>query len=115
MDPDAAILEKVSKIDKFFESVLYDDTLDDWKLAKDLGELFVRLDREEITGHALLARACRHLGDTERALAELEKCRVLIVPPMIEGGKKLFVSFLEQEERLMSKPPDKAGVERDEG
>jgi hypothetical protein len=67
MDTDAETLTRVSKIDKFFESVLYKDSLDDWKVARDLGELLIRIDGEEITGHALLVRACRHIGDRKRA------------------------------------------------
>ena len=43
MDPDAEILTKVSKIEKFFESVLYKDSLEDWNVAKDLGELLIRM------------------------------------------------------------------------
>lgn len=93
MDSDAEIVTKVSKIGGFFESVLYEDCLEDWNLAKDFGELFVRMDAEEITGHALLARACRHLGDLERARAEFEKCQVLVEYPMIKDGQELFLSF----------------------
>jgi hypothetical protein len=90
-DPDAEILTKVSKIERFLESVLYNDSLEDWRLAKDLGELLIRIDREEIAGHALVARACRHLEDLERAGTELEKCRVLVEYPMIKDGKELFL------------------------
>ncbi len=114
-DPDAEIVTKVSKIEGFFESVLYDDNLEDWKLAKDFGELFVRLDDEEITGHALLARACRHLGDLERAGTELERCRVLVEYPMIKDGKELFLSFLAEEERLLSQRLGESGEGQDQG
>ena len=100
-DPDAEILTRVSKIENFLESVLYKDSLDDWKLAKDLGELLIRIDGEGIMGHALLARACRHLGDLERSLSELEQCRVRVPhpPPQTE----MFLSFLAEEERLLAK------------
>ncbi len=114
-DPDGEILTKVSKIDKFFESVLYEDSLEDWKLAKDLGELLIRLDGEEISGHALLARSCRHLGDLERAGTELERCRVLVEYPMIKDGKELFLSFLAEEERLLSKRLGEGGKKQDQG
>lgn len=56
MDIDAAILTRVLNINHFLESVLYIDSLDDWSLAKDLGELLIRIDAEEIMGHVLLAR-----------------------------------------------------------
>ncbi len=111
-DPDAEILTRVSKIEKFLESFLYKDSLDDWQLAKDLGELLIRIDREGIMGHALLARACRHLGDLKRALAELRQCRVLLAHP---SEKKLFLSFLAEEERLLSRGPSKGENGQDQG
>jgi len=114
-DADAGIVTKVSKIERFFESVLCEDNLEDWKLAQDFGELFVRMDEEEITGHALLARACRHLGDLERAGTELEKCRVLVEYPMIKDGKELFLSFLAEEERLLSRRLGEGGKGQDQG
>jgi hypothetical protein len=98
MDPDAEILTKVSKIEKFFESVLYKDSLHDWQAAKDLGELLIRIDGDEIMGHALLARACRHLGDSERARAELQRCRAIAPHP---PEQELFRNFLTEEERLL--------------
>lgn len=111
-DPDAEILTRVSKIEGFLESVLYKDTLDDWEIAKGLGELLIRIDGEGIMGHALLARACRHLGESERALSELEQCRIRDVPP---PEKELFLSFLAEEERLLSRRPSKDGKGQDEG
>ena len=100
-DPDAAILTRVSKIEGFLESALYKDSLDDWKIARDLGELLIRIDGEEIMGHALLARACRHIGDRKRAGEELEKTRALfaredLMPPQ----RELFLQVLSEEEHL---------------
>ena len=103
MDPDAEILTRVSKIEKFFESFLYKDSLDDWQLAKDLGELLVRIDGEGIMGHALLARAYRHLGDSERALEELRQCRLRFAQGELRPSEtELFSPFLAEEERLLS-------------
>jgi hypothetical protein len=100
-DPDAEILTRVSKIEGFLESALYKDSLDDWKIARDLGELLIRIDGEEIMGHALLARACRHIGDRKRAREELGKSRALfareeLAPPQ----RQLFLQVLSEEEHL---------------
>ena len=110
-DSDAEILTRVSKIDKFLESVLYKDRLDDWGLAKNLGELLIRIDEEGVLGHALLARACRHLGDLQHALSELEQCRARSLTP---GEKEIFLSFLAEEERLLSKLPGNDGNGQDQ-
>src|SRR6266478_6918642 len=103
MDTDASILARVTKIESFFESVLYEDSLDDWSLAKELGELLIRIDTEEIMGHALLARACRHIGDRKRAHEELDKCRELVARQEVTPGQlDLFLPVLSEEERLLS-------------
>ena len=102
LDTDASILTRVTTIENFFESVLHKDSLDDWSLAKDLGELLIRIDTEEIMGHALLARACRHIGDHKRAREELDKCRELVarqelMPPQLD----LFLPVLSEEEKYL--------------
>ena len=99
MKPDLEILTRATKIENFFETVLFEDALDDWNLAKDLGEFLVRLVPEEVMGHALVARASRHLGDTERALSELGKCRIMNKHP---SETELFVQFLAEEEQKLS-------------
>jgi len=114
-DPDAEIVTRVSNIENFFESVLYRDSLEDWKVAQDFGKLLIRIDKEEITGHALLARACRHLGDLECAGTELEKCRVLVEYPMIKNGTDLFLSFLAEEDRLLSECLGESGKGQHQG
>jgi hypothetical protein len=110
MDADAEILTRVSKIEHFLESVLYEDSLEDWKLAKDLGELLIRIDGEDIMGHALVARASRHLGDLKRALSELEQCRIRVPHPPPQ--KEMFLSFLAEEERFVSSKDGKGQDQR---
>lgn len=90
---------------------LYKDSLNDWQLAKDLGDLLIRIDGEGIMGHALLARACRHLGGLERALSEIEQCRVRVAH---SSEKEMFLSFLAEEERLLSKRPGNDGKGQDQ-
>ena len=99
MEPEAEILTRVAKIEDFFQAVLYKDALDDWNLAKDLGEFLIRFEPEEVMGHALVARASRHLGDRERALSELVQCRIMAKHP---SEIEMFIAFLAEEEKLLS-------------
>src|ERR1700738_4947545 len=96
-DPDEILTRVVSAIEKkdFFRSVLENDTFDDWKLAMDFGDFLIRIEPEGMMGHALLARACRHLGESGRAFAELERCRAGVPHP---SEKELFQSFFAEEE-----------------
>lgn len=102
-DPDRELLTRVTETKDFVQRVLYDDNLDDWNLAKDFGKFVLRLDPEGILGHALLARAHRHLGDTQRALQELERCRASVAQGQLKPSEvEVFSPFLAEEERLLS-------------
>lgn len=60
----------------FLGFVFLRDSLDDWNLAKDMGEFLIRtIPSSEIMGHALLTRAHRHLGNLELARSELRESR----------------------------------------
>jgi hypothetical protein len=107
MDSDRELLAKVvSAIEEkdFFRSVLLNDTLDDWNLARDLGAFLVRiLPDSEVMGHALLARAYRHLGNPQLALDELRQCRVLTANRKLESWElEMLRPLLVEEERLLS-------------
>jgi len=104
MDTDADILAKVTNIGNFLELALYKNSLDDWSLAKDLGELLIRIDAEEMMGHALLTRACRHMGDYERAHKELSICRALVTRRgATESERELFLPVLAEEEKQLDR------------
>jgi hypothetical protein len=107
MRPDWEILARANKIGNFFGTVLLEDALEDWNLARDLGELLIRLMPEEVMGHALVARACRHLGETERARRELTQCRIMTKHP---SETRLFASFLAEEEKLLSEADGRANA-----
>jgi hypothetical protein len=92
------VVEAIERTD-FFRAVLLRDTFHDWSLAKDFGNFLVRIEPDEIMGHAILARAHRHLGDSKLALIELEHCRVGVPHP---SERELFQSFLAEEEKLLS-------------
>jgi hypothetical protein len=107
MNSDEELLTRViGAIDKrdFFRSTLLKDTFDDWNLAKDLGEFLVRIEPvSEVMGHALLARAHRHLGNPELALAELKQCQARTANRELEPWEvEMLLPLLEEEERLLS-------------
>jgi hypothetical protein len=107
-DPDGEVLSRVvDAIERkdFFRSVLLSDTFDDWSLTRALGEFLVRIQPDsEVMGHALLARAYRHLGDLERAREELEQCRVrTLAQVLMPAEAELFLSFLAEEDKLLSR------------
>lgn len=103
-DPDEVLTRVVRAIERkdFFQSILVNDTFEDWELAREFGEFLTRIEPQEIMGHALLARAYRHLGEPERALMELKRCRAGVPHP---SERKLFSAFLIEEEKHSSKRP----------
>jgi len=114
-DPDKEVLTRVvDAIERkdFFRSVLLNDRFDDWILTRDLGEFLVRIQPDLVMGYALLARAYRHLGDSERTRKELQQCRIRAVPEArVPAETDLFLSFLAEEGKLLSQTqktePDK--------
>jgi hypothetical protein len=97
-DPDKELFLRLSPIQDFARDAIYNDALEDWNLAKDFGEFMIRIAPQDILGHALVTRACRHLGDRTRAVEEMQRCRALFA----EGDLKtmeleVFGSFLEKE------------------
>ena len=104
MDSDRELLARVNSIDDFFGSALVRDALDDWNLARDFGEFLTRIDTDkEVMGHVLMARAYRHLGDTERALAALRVCQARIANKTFGPDElELFMPVLEKERKLLS-------------
>jgi hypothetical protein len=103
MDADRQLLDKVLAHDTFLESALLNDSLEDWNVAKELGEFLVRVIPEDIIGHALLVRACRHTGDINRAREELIACQGYL--DRNELGPRqldLLLPMLEREELLLN-------------
>lgn len=96
-DPEGELIDKVDAIGDFFRLVL-NDALEDWPLAKDFGKFLTRLDPAGAIGHALLARAYRHLGDRQQALAELECCRNRITDGLERESLALLIA---EEERWL--------------
>lgn len=86
----------------FFRSVLLNDAFDDWNLAKELGDFLVRTEPDsDVMGHALLARAHRHLGNTSLALYELKQCRIRIANrDLLPWEKELLLPLLTEEGNL---------------
>jgi len=102
-DHDGELLARISE--DFFPRVMGEDNLDDWNLAQDFGEFLLRIAPEEVIGHALLARASRHLGQLERATEELKLCRIQAKTGELSAMERDFLlSFLGKEEQLLSRP-----------
>jgi hypothetical protein len=100
-DPDRELFSRLSQVEDFAERVLLSDTLEDWNLAKDFGEFIIRITPQDILGHALVARASRHLGDHSRALEEIERCRDLLKDRgLTTVEREVFGPFLDKELRL---------------
>ena len=102
IDADSQLLARVLTQQNFLELVLLNDNLEDWNLAKDLGEFLVRVFPEDIIGHALLVRALRHMGNVARALEELTACRAFIQRHELTPKQlNLFLPMLENEEKCL--------------
>ena len=101
-DKELELLRKVTSTEEFFRSVLVDDNLQDWSLAREFGELLTRIMPDSAVGPIVAARACRHLGDATAAMAALARCRAIMSSEeAIEGEKHLLLPTLEEEERLL--------------
>lgn len=102
-DKERELLRRVTSTEAFFRSVLVDDNLQDWSLAKEFGELLTRIMPDSAVGPIVAARACRHLGDSNTAIAALARCRAIITSEnAIQGERDLLLPALEQEERILS-------------
>jgi hypothetical protein len=111
MISDGELLAKVLGRKDFLESAFHDDVLDDWSLARDLGDFLVRIEPDsEILGPALQARAYRHLGELERAREELAKCQTRIAQRELRPWEvELIRPLLIEEEKLLGSPNPKGG------
>ena len=97
-DPDGELLDRLSRTEGFFERAILHDDFRDWNLAKDFGEFMVRIAPDEILGHALVARACRHLGDQGRASEEIRRTKSLFKSGALAPMEvDIFGAFLEVE------------------
>lgn len=87
----------------FLCSLLFEDVVDDWLLARDLGEYLVLVYPDLLVGHLILAKACRHLSDSVRALQQIARCREIIasggLPPV---EMRLLAPVVDGEARLLS-------------
>lgn len=95
---DKELFSRLSEIKDFAKEAIYNDTLEDWSLARDFGEFLIRISPQDILGHALVARACRHLGDHIRAMEEMRRCKAIFASGNLKRMEiEVFGSFLEKE------------------
>jgi hypothetical protein len=104
VDRDAELLIRINKNPDFFGSVFEKDHLDDWNLARGFGEFLVRtLPPTEIMGPAVLARACRHLGNREHARQQIQHCRRQLASRSPEPWEiEMLLPALTAEEECLS-------------
>jgi hypothetical protein len=118
MISDGELLANVLGRKNFLESAFHDDVLDDWSLARDLGAFLVRIEPDsEILGHALQARACRHLGELERAREELAQCQTRIAQRGLRPWEAELIRplLIEEEKVLRRLNPRVGGPDRGDG
>src|SRR5262249_29606375 len=98
MKRDIQLLDDVLKSQDFFGRVLR-DSLDDWTLAKELGDYLVQKVPDLLIGYLVQARAYRHLGDWESATKAVKNARAVIASGCKE---QLLIEDLEKDEMLLS-------------
>ena len=104
-DLELKLLRRVTGTENFLNSVIFDDKLEDWTLARDFGELLVRLIPEYLGSHLIFARAYRHLGDLPRASEQIRQCRAIVERgTLVAMEQENLLPVLEREERLLSAP-----------
>jgi hypothetical protein len=96
---DLEMLSRVLDTKEFLAGVLFEDDSQDWSLALALGEYMLRTLPEDPPGHLIVARASRHLGQMDRAVQEVIKCKTLLVS---ERSARDFTPIIEEEERHLS-------------
>jgi hypothetical protein len=99
-DPEGRMIERVAQVKDFFQCVLREDRLADWSLAKEFAEFLIRIGPDGAIGYALMARACRHLGEFELAREALQRCRAL---PMGTGEAEILLPLVAEEEKHLSR------------
>lgn len=107
MQSDGELLARVLEKKDFLQSVISDDASQDWALVRDLGEFLGRIEPDsEILGHALMARAYRHLSDLGRARSELAECRLRATNRELKPWEvEMLIPFLDKEENLLPRTP----------
>ncbi len=99
---DSELLERVCADKTLIRSVLLDEDLEDWTLPKSFGEFLARINPDDLTGHVILMRACRHLGDLEKATQELARCHAIIdAGGMIPVDQQTLVPMVEAEHQML--------------
>jgi hypothetical protein len=100
MNKEQDLLERATNEKDLIRSVLFEDYAPDWIFVRELSEYLVGID-PSLTGHLLLARALRHLGDRENAVRQLELCRVLIANQPTLGAEVVLLPVVETETLLL--------------
>ena len=96
------LLNRVVNREDFARRVLVDDSFDEWELARELGEFLLRIEPDDLTHRLILARAYRHLGDTQLAVEQLLNCERIIKDTKLgDVETELIVPMVSDELRLL--------------
>jgi hypothetical protein len=98
------LLEWALRIDNFSQAVFVEDSIDNWTNARELGHYLVQVDPTLLFGHLLLTRACRHLGEFDKAIEEARICRAILEREDV-GAEVSLVYVLEEEEKHLRGRP----------
>jgi hypothetical protein len=96
-------LGKVLEDEGFVENLLLHDRVEDWQLARDLGQYLVLTGSDLLIGHVIVARASRHLGSHSETKAALRNCYGLIRRGATSAMElNVLTPIIEAEERAVS-------------
>ena len=103
-DWESDALRRITASKDFAGAILVADDVDDWSLAKQFGEILVRVLPGYLIGHLILARAYRHIGEPQLAAEQIETCRRLIsdaAQPAI--SQEWLLPVLAEEEKHLAR------------
>jgi len=94
----------------FAASLLFENSAEDWSLAREYGEYWVLVNPEPPVGHLILPKACRHLGQARRAIKEVYRCRETIASDKVQPLElEVLAPRIDREARLLSDGGAEAG------
>ena len=98
---DRELLVRVTAIKDFVGRALLRDDIPDWQLAEEYGAFLSRIGTDDVVTHLLLAKAHRHLGESQKAAAELARCREIMLSGKASQTEiEALSEVIETEERL---------------
>lgn len=101
-DSDLDILNRACEYEDFCGSVVRENGIEDWELARRIGDMFVSLCPEDPFGYLAIARACRHFGERGAAARALAEFRGLEESGIVREVAPYTVAEIERERSLVT-------------